>query len=192
MMLIKKGYKYYIFDLDEALAIENAQYEIGVTTTSYGDCNAVFDAKDLSKIEPLAFFEISKPKSNDDVAWFAWQGFDLDGDYIYIGEGHYSNNVTPKLITGEAFVSVFDYMYNYNGKVLAENKTEVEAVNTKWSKSKKFLALMGDDGNGNYNLAQLEGIRVTTQGGVREMYLGFDSIFESTGKRSANILKYTY
>ena len=51
---------------------------------------------------------------------------------------------------------------------------------------------MGDDGSGGYGLAQIEGIRVTTQGGKKEMYLGFDSNFKSTGKRSANILKYTY
>ena len=58
--------------------------------------------------------------------------------------------------------------------------------------SKKLLAQMGDDGSGGYGLAQIEGIRVTTQGGKKEMYLGFDSNFKSTGKRSANILKYTY
>lgn len=84
-------------------------------------------------------------------------------------------------------------MYAYNGNTLTKKKTEVAAVNDEWSASKKLLALMGDNGAaGNYHKAQLEGIRVTTQGGVKEMYLGFDSVFKSTGKRSANVLKYTY
>ena len=130
--------------------------------------------------------------SEEDVTYYAWQGFDLDGDYIYIGEGHYTNKVSPTLYNGKAFVSVFNYMYAYNGNKLEKKKTEVVAVNEEWIRSQSLLSLMGDNGSGKYDLAQLEGIRVTTQGGVKELCLGFDSEFKSTGKRSANILKYTY
>lgn len=193
LMGIKKGNNYYVFDLDEALGISDKTYEIDTYIDDYQDCIVEVQAKDFSLIEPLTEFKIPSPGSEEDVTWHAWQGFDLDGDYIYIGEGGYTNKVTPTLWDYKAFVSVFDYMYAYNGNTLTKKKTEVAAVNDEWSASKKLLALMGDNGAaGNYHKAQLEGIRVTTQGGVKEMYLGFDSVFKSTGKRSANVLKYTY
>ena len=192
LMGIRKGREYYVFDLDEALEIADNTYKLSTSTTEYENCIVEIKAKDLNNIKPLTSFKIPSASSEDDVTWYAWQGFDLDGDYIYIGEGGYTNKVTPTLWDYKAFVSVFDYMYAYNGKTLAKKKTEVVAVNDEWNASKKLLALMGDDGAGNYNRAQLEGIKVTTQGGVREMYLGFDSMFKSTGKRSANILKYSY
>ena len=192
LMGVKKGNNYYVFDLDEALGISDKTYEIDTYIDDYQDCIVEVQAKDFSLIEPLTEFKIPSPRSEEDVTWHAWQGFDLDGDYIYIGEGGYTNKVTPTLWDYKAFVSVFDYMYAYNGNTLTKKKTEVAAVNDEWAASKKLLALMGDDGAGNYRKAQLEGIRVTTQGGVKEMYLGFDSVFKSTGKRSANVLKYTY
>lgn len=193
LMGVKKGNNYYVFDLDEALGISDKTYEIDTYIDDYQDCIVEVQAKDFSLIEPLTEFKIPSPGSEEDVTWHAWQGFDLDGDYIYIGEGGYTNKVTPTLWDYKAFVSVFDYMYAYNGNTLTKKKTEVAAVNDEWSASKKLLALMGDNGAaGNYHKAQLEGIRVTTQGGVKEMYLGFDSVFKSTGKRSANVLKYTY
>ena len=181
-----------MFDLDEALAIDDKTYEINSYIDNYKDCIIEIQAKDLDTIKPLTKFNISAPESEDDVTWHAWQGFELDGDYIYIGEGGYTSKTTPQIWDYKAYVSAFDYMYAYNGKKLAKKKTEVVAVNDEWNASKKLLALMGDDGSGNYRKAQLEGIRVTTQGGVKELFLGFDSEFLSKKKRSANILKYRY
>lgn len=192
LMSIKKGNYYYIFDLDEALEIKDATFEVSSNIADYESCIIEFKAKDLNSIEPLTSFKLPTPKSEDDITWHAWQGFDLDGDYIYIGEGGYTNKVSPTLWDGKAFITVLDYMYGKNGNAPTKKKTEVAAVSEEWNASKKLLALMGDDGSGNYNLAQLEGLRVTTQGGIKEMYLGFDSTFESTGKRSTNILKYSY
>ena len=189
---IKKGNYYYVFDLNEALAINDKTYESSSYIGDYKDCILEYQAKDLSEIKPLTSFKMPTATSEEDVTYYAWQGFDLDGDYIYIGEGHYTNKVSPTLYNGKAFVSVFNYMYAYNGNKLEKKKTEVVAVNEEWIRSQSLLSLMGDNGSGKYDLAQLEGIRVTTQGGVKELCLGFDSEFKSTGKRSANILKYTY
>ena len=192
LILIRNGREYLVYDLDEALNLPDKKYQVSSSTKEHNSCTIEFWAKNINDLTPLTKFKIKSAQEESDILYWAWQGMDIDGDNIYIAEGDYTSRVSPIVHNGKAFVTVFDYMYDKNGNKTSKPKIEVVAVNEEWTNSKKLLAQMGDDGSGGYGLAQIEGIRVTTQGGKKEMYLGFDSNFKSTGKRSANILKYTY
>ena len=192
LILIRNGREYLVYDLDEALNLPDKKYQVSSSTKEHNSCTIEFWAKNINDLTPLTKFKIKSAQEESDILYWAWQGMDIDGDNIYIAEGDYTSKVSPIVHNGKAFVTVFDYMYDKNGNKTSKPKIEVVAVNEEWTNSKKLLAQMGDDGSGGYGLAQIEGIRVTTQGGKKEMYLGFDSNFKSTGKRSANILKFTY
>lgn len=177
----------FIYDLDEALAIPDQTYEKQVETDD-GDRLVEFQAKNLSSIEKLATVTIQGGTNPDtDILSYAMQGFDLDGDYIYVAEGYgYTENETTKYIS-RAYVTAFDYMYDNNGNKPAKNRSEVIAINDTKSASQTLLAMMGDT-----NKAEIEGIKVNTKGTNPVMYLGMISDFKETGVKSTNIFKYTY
>ena len=192
LILVRNGREYLVYDLDEALNLPNNNYRVPSSTNEYNSCVVEFSAKNISDLKPLTKFKIKSAQEESDILYWAWQGMDIDGDNIYIAEGDYTSKESQIVHNGRAYVTAFDYMYAKNGNKTSKPKTEVVAVNEEWVNSKKLLSQMGDDNSGGYSLAEIEGIRVTTQGGKKEMYLGFDSKFKSTGKGSANVLKYTY
>lgn len=175
----------WIYDLDEALAIPNQTYTQTVQTED-GDRVIEFQAKNLNSIEKLTTIIVeSGTNLENDILSYSMQGFDIDGDYVYIGEGYLYTEDGVEKTASKAYVTVFDYMYNYNGKVPKVGKTEIVAINNETKDSKELLSLIGDT-----NKAELEGIKVKTVSGKPTMYLGFMSKFGGT--RSANIFKYTY
>lgn len=175
----------WIYDLDEALAIPDQTYTQTVQTED-GDRVIEFQAKNLNSIEKLTTITVeSGTDLENDILSYSMQGFDIDGDYVYIGEGYlYTENGVEKTAS-KAYVTVFDYMYNYNGNVPKLEKTEIVAINNETEESKELLSLIGDT-----NKAELEGIKVKIVSGKPTMYLGFMSNFGGT--KSANIFKYTY
>ena len=184
LLAIFYGKQILIYDLDEAIAIANADYKQEVDTDD-GKRIVEFQAKNLNSIKKLTTITIQSDRKNidKDILSYAMQGFDLDGDYVYLAEGF---NVTK---TGEiksrAYVTVFNYMYNNNGYKPAKARMEVVAYNN--TKSKAFLTSIGDT-----NMAEIEGIKVNSSGTNPIMYLGLMTNYKSTSKRSTNILKYTY
>ena len=175
----------YIYDLDEALSIPNTTYEQKVETDD-GQRIIEYEAKNLNSIKKLTTITIQTGTNLDsDILSYAMQGFDLDGDYVYVAEGYmYKVDGTYKCAS-RAYVTAFNYMYNNNGNKPAKARKEVIAYNN--TKSKDFLTTIGDT-----NKAEIEGIKVDSSGTNPIMYLGLMTSYKSTSTKSANILKYTY
>ncbi len=187
LLAIFYGKQIFIYDLDEAIAIANADYKQEVDTDD-GKRIVEFQAKNLNSIKKLTTITIQSDRKNidKDILSYAMQGFDLDGDYVYLAEGFaYSGEDGTTQKKSRAYVTVFNYMYNNNGYKPAKARMEVVAYND--TKSKAFLTSIGDT-----NMAEIEGIKVNSSGTNPIMYLGLMTKYNSTSKRSTNILKYTY
>lgn len=187
LLAIFYGKQIFIYDLDEAIAIANADYKQEIDTDD-GKRIVEFQAKNLNSIKKLTTITIQSDRKNidKDILSYAMQGFDLDGDYVYLAEGFaYSGEDGTTQKKSRAYVTVFNYMYNNNGYKPAKARMEVVAYND--TKSKAFLTSIGDT-----NMAEIEGIKVDSSGTNPIMYLGLMTKYNSTSKRSTNILKYTY
>ena len=181
LLAIYYAKKIYIYDLEEALGIKDDTYEQEVETDD-GNRIVEFRAKNLNSIKKLTTITIqSGENQKSDILSYSMQGFDLDGDYIYVAEGGDSNEKGKTA----AYVTVFDYMYNTKGYIPAKERKEVIAYNNTNAKSKNLLKTLGDT-----NKAEIEGIKVDTSGSKPVMYLGLMTNYTETGKKSANILKY--
>lgn len=183
LLAIFYGKQIFIYDLDEAIAIANADYKQEVDTDD-GKRIVEFQAKNLNSIKKLTTITIQSDRKNidKDILSYAMQGFDLDGDYVYLAEGYAPRDGSET--KSRAYITVFNYMYN-NGYKPAKARKEVVAYND--TKSKAFLTSIGDT-----NRAEIEGIKVDSSGTNPIMYLGLMTKYNSTSKRSTNILKYTY
>ena len=187
LLAIYYSKRIFVYDLDEALAIPNTSYEQEIDTDD-GKRIIEFEAKNLASIKKLTTITIQSGTNLDsDILSYLMQGFDLDGDYVYLAEGYaYKSDDTYKY-ESKAYVTVFDYMYNYNNYSPAKERKEVVAYNNSKSKTITFLATIGDS-----NSAEIEGIKVDTSGTNPIMYLGLMTKYKSTDKKSTNILKYSY
>ncbi len=182
LLAIYYSKRIFVYDLDEALAIPDTTYEQEVETDD-GNRIVEFQAKNLHTISKLTTITIQSGTNLDtDILSYAMQGFDLDGDYIYVAEGYaYSSEGVTKT-ESKTYITAFDYMYDNKGYKTAKPRKEAVAYNN--TKSKDFLTSIGDT-----NKAEIEGIKVDTSGTNPIMYLGLMTSYKS---KSANILKYTY
>ena len=187
LLAIYYSKKIYIYDLDEALSIKDETYSQKVETDE-GERIVEFQAKNLATIKKLTTITIQSGTNQDkDILSYAMQGFDLDGDYVYVAEGYVYKKDDKYHYNSRAYITTFNYMYNYNGYKPARARKEVIAVNNTKSKSKTLLAAIGDS-----DYAEIEGIKVNSKGSKPIMYLGFMSKYKASNKKSANIFKYTY
>ena len=173
-----------IYDLDEALALANEQQSDLYTEVYKNPSNSNtivtryldFYAKNLgyttnaegnrvTNIQPLVAMTVK----TEDVSGLLsddMQGFDLDGDYLYIIEG----NNQPTNITA------FDYMYENNGKKPLFNRTIVKASHTQsfYNAMKGSSTLHTYNG---YSFLETEGIKVKNG----TVYCGYLSSLKETG-----------
>ena len=185
LLAIYYSKRIFVYDLDEALAIPDTTYEQEVETDD-GNRIVEFQAKNLHTIPKLTTITIQSGTNLDtDILSYAMQGFDLDGDYIYVAEGYaYSSEGITKT-ESKTYITAFDYMYDNKGYKTAKPRKEAIAYNN--TKNKAFLMSIGDT-----NKAEIEGIKVDSSGTNPIMYLGLMTSYKSTNTKSTNILKYTY
>lgn len=175
-----------IYDLEEALNLNNSTYkDIPIYPNKSDDTITkylTFYAKNLGykfengeyvrNIVPLATVKFPIP---DDRT----EGFDLDGDYVYLLEGYKQ----------PTHVTAYNYMYNYNG-----NKPQFERAIVRASYTDSFTNQMGENVNSEYTnpengntykgFHESEGIKV--KNGV--IYIGYVGKLE--GERVSTILKF--
>lgn len=90
---------FYVYDLDEALALPNTSFTFDVTfggeesTIPEQTVSKTVEGKDLAKLTPLGSFSIPKGKDQaSDLNSHSLQGFDIVGNYIYYNEGDGNGN----------------------------------------------------------------------------------------------------
>lgn len=172
---------FWIFDLDEVLALPLKTMECTVTIGS--NCNITDDAslsqqkvrtvqaRDLNDAKVLGYFEIPRDKGESEVYYYAHQGHEIHRDQVWFYEG---NSITSGAIYySVAYVTVYDY----NGKVLYP-RTAVKAI-------EKNSALV-EFGFSSIGYAEAEGIKVKGD----QLYLGFACHNGSGTYRYAEILHY--
>lgn len=127
--------------------------------------------KDLSKLTPLASFDIKPKTTANELNYYAFQGFDIAGENIYFYEGEGNGN---KIENGpsNAFVTILDYKGN-----ITSNRTKVEAISNIENLKHHDITDTG--------YMEAEGIKV--KNGI--LYLGFASR-GTDDKRKANIFWY--
>ena len=178
----KSGVRYFwIFDLDEALALPLK--EMTVTVTVGGGAGDVAKqtverkimGRDLNDCRVLGSF--SFPAGTDkehDVYSYSHQGHEICGDYVYFYEGNAVENTdAPDTFQSKAYVTVF----NYNGRIVVP-RTEVAAI-----ADLKGLAAEGLTTSG---YAEAESLKLKNG----RLYLGLCCRDGSSSNRYANILVY--
>lgn len=172
---------FWIFDLDEVLALPLKTMECTVTIGSNSNITddaslsqqkvRTVQARDLNDAKVLGYFEIPRGKGESEVYYYAHQGHEIHGDQVWFYEG---NSITSGAIYySVAYVTVYDY----NGKVLYP-RTAVKAI-------EKNSALV-EFGFSSIGYAEAEGIKVKGD----QLYLGFACHNGSGTYRYAEILHY--
>ena len=190
---IYKNRYIYIYDLDEVLNLNTEKVEV---TKDDNKTKIKFDAKVLNKLTPLCRinyianklsdnYKNGKPLDPDkDITSWSMNGFDLDGDNIYVGEGHaysktqYYSDLEKKLKIDDfdekilkkgsytTYISSFDYMLDSTKKY---ERKRVKALKKDSKLLKKF--------NSNKKCIELQGVKIYNG----QMYLGITEAKPSNG-----------
>lgn len=127
--------------------------------------------KNLGKLTPVKSFKVAQTVDPARIGYYAFQGFDVAGGYLYFYEGEGNENSVSSGASN-AYVSVF----NMDG-IIVKEKTKVQAISN--------LDDLDNYGITNTGYMEAEGIKIKNGA----IYLGFAS--KSTDeKRRANILVY--
>lgn len=134
-------------------------------------------AHDLTTLTPVAKPKFMKTGYAATNKYYAWQGFDVNGDRLYYAEGEDNNGLTGSLHTGTsyAYITVFDM----EGKVI-EERTQIMAIADKdWT---------GKMGMSIYGTFESEGVKVKGD----KIYLGFGArgVSDNDTKYYQDILVY--
>lgn len=134
-------------------------------------------ARDLTALTPVATPKFSKQGYGPQGAtYYAWQGFDVNGDRLYYAEGQDNYGLTGGFGTSSyAYITVFDM----KGKVV-EERTQIKAVaDADWS-SRMGMSVFGT--------FESEGVKVKGD----KIYLGFGAkyITDSNTNYYQDILVY--
>lgn len=178
----KSGVRYFwIFDLDEALALPLK--EMTVTVTVGGGSGDVAKqtverkimGRDLNDCRVLGSFSFAAGTDKEhDVYSYSHQGHEICGDYVYFYEGNAVENTdAPDTFQSKAYVTVF----NYNGRIVVP-RTEVAAV--------ADLAGLAAEGLTTSGYAEAESLKLRNG----RLYLGLCCRNGSSSNRYANILVY--
>ena len=172
----KSGVRYFwIFDLDEALALPLKTMTATVTVGSAGSDPVTREirARDLNDCRVLGSFSVpaGSDKEND-VYSYSHQGHEVAGNYVYFYEGN-AVETGADSFASKAYVTVF----NYSGKIVVP-RTEVAAVADKAGLAAAGLTTTG--------YAEGESLKVRDG----KLYLGVACRDGSSSNRRANILVY--
>ena len=172
----RSGVRYFwIFDLDEALALPLKKMTATVTVGSAGSepVTREIEARDLNDCRVLGGFSVpaGSDKEND-VYSYSHQGHEVAGNYVYFYEGN-AVETGADSFESKAYVTVF----NYSGKIVVP-PTEVAAVADKAGLAAAGLTTTG--------YAEGESLKVRDG----KLYLGVACRDGSSGNRRANILVY--
>ena len=172
----RSGVRYFwIFDLDEALALPLKKMTATVTVGSAGSdpVTREIEARDLNDCRVLGGFSVpaGSDKEND-VYSYSHQGHEVAGNYVYFYEGN-AVETGADSFESKAYVTVF----NYSGKIVVP-RTEVAAVADKAGLAAAGLTTTG----------YAEGESLKVRGG--KLYLGVACRDGSSSNRRANILVY--
>lgn len=167
-------YTYKLSDV-EALPVTDFTFSVKIGGEEVGSKEHIVtrtvQGHDLSKLTPLGSFSIPPGKNKTaDVNSCHFQGYDIDGHYIYFNEGNGSSSNIPS----QAYVTIFDLEGNIVGK-----RTRVSAIS-----DKEELASAGITNNSGY--MEAEGIKIRGN----QIYFGYASHQELENYRRANIFKY--
>lgn len=172
----KSGIRYFwIFDLDEALALPLKEMTATVTVGSAGSGPVTRDirARDLNDCRVLGSFSVPAGSDKEhDVYSYSHQGHEVAGNYVYFYEGN-AVETGAGSFASKAYVTVF----NYSGKIVVP-RTGVAAI-----ADKDGLAAAGLTSTG-----YAEGESLKVRGG--KLYLGVACRDGSSSNRRANILVY--
>ena len=172
----KSGVRYFwIFDLDEALALPLKTMTATVTVGSAGSDPVTREirARDLNDCRVLGSFSVpaGSDKEND-VYSYSHQGHEVAGNYVYFYEGN-AVETGADSFASKAYVTVF----NYSGKIVVP-RTEVAAVADAAGLAAAGLTTTG--------YAEGESLKVRDG----KLYLGVACRDGSSSNRRANILVY--
>ena len=172
----KSGVRYFwIFDLDEALALPLKKMTATVTIGTAGSepVTREIEARDLNDCRVLGSFSVpaGSDKEND-VYSYSHQGHEVAGNYVYFYEGN-AVETGADSFESKAYVTVF----NYSGKIVVP-RTEVAAVADKAGLAAAGLTTTG--------YAEGESLKVRNG----KLYLGVACRDGSSSNRRANILVY--
>ncbi|WP_295937679.1 Ig-like domain-containing protein [uncultured Alistipes sp.] len=172
----RSGVRYFwIFDLDEALALPLKKMTATVTVGAAGSdpVTREIQARDLGDCRVLGSFSVSAGTDKEhDVYSYSHQGHEVAGNYVYFYEGN-AVEESPDQFVSKAYVTVF----NYSGKIVVP-RTEVAAI-----ADKTGLAAAGLTASG---YAEAESLKI--RGG--KLYLGVACRDGASSDRRANILVY--
>lgn len=172
---------FWIFDLDEVLALPLKTMECTVTIGSNSDITndastsrqdvRNIQARDLNDAKVLGYFTIPQGKSESEVYYYSHQGHEIHRGQVWFYEGNAT--ASGAIYNSVAYVTVYDY----NGKVLYP-RTAVKAIG-------KNSALT-EFGFSSIGYAEAESIKVKGD----QLYLGFACHNGSGTYRYAEILHY--
>lgn len=175
---------FWLYDLEEALNISDKTYTESVKTQSSDKTKVQFKAKDLNSIKKLASVKIKKDYLKNKVGGCPGQGFDLDGDYLYLAFGQRQGNVGGN---NKSYVVTLNWEYNESLPDRNRVISKVSAIENQGGVIKPYMGNALTENNKTFYPAEMEGIKVDTSGTKPVMYLGYKCF-----SRKANILKYIY
>ncbi len=170
---------FYFYKLSEARALSEEQVTLSPITYGGEEAggpleqteNRTVSVKNIGKLTPVKSFKVAQTVDPARIGYYAFQGFDVAGGYLYFYEGEGNENSVSSGASN-AYVSVF----NMDGTIVKE-KTKVQAISN--------LDDLDNYGVTNTGYMEAEGIKIKNGA----IYLGFAS--KSTDeKRRANILVY--
>lgn len=115
-------------------------------------------AHDVTRLTPIATPKFRKNGYASTGKYYAWQGYDVNGNRLYYAEGQDNYSLTGDLFSGQsmAYITVFDM----EGKVI-EERTQIAAVADKdWTTSMNMSI---------YGTFESEGVKIKGD----KIYLGF-------------------
>lgn len=173
----RSGVRYFwIFDLDEALALPLKKMTATVTVGSAGSdpVTREIEARDLNDCRVLGGFSVpAGADKENDVYSYSHQGHEVAGNYVYFYEGN-AVETGADSFESKAYVTVF----NYSGKIVVPRTRSGGR-----RRPRPGLAAAGLTTTG-----YAEGESLKVRGG--KLYLGVACRDGSSSNRRANILVY--
>ena len=185
---------FYVYNMDDLNNLKTETFKgIPVNTTyyinnqAYNNVKVDIEAKNIAKIskDKVTTFSAKQTTTDNQKTFsYSWQGVAIDGNYVYLLEGHrpYGTDSTSSAVTGKAFISVFDI----------KTKSIITRYEVPNISSTAMQNNLSADGKSTYKYKiEVEGIKIKKINGKKYLYIGITGLTNTkTGQNDIGAIKY--